>query len=119
MGKHLMNLLGTKYNPESILDETILENAWSGEVIQKHKNRSNINIMTTITPLKDKTGTLYGFIAINTDITGRKKAEVDKQEMLEKEQLLTEELQISNKELKQRENELLQVNKSLQEGKTI
>ena len=48
-----------------------------------------------------------------TDITKRKKAEEALKEALDNSQRLTEELEVSNKELKQQGDELLQVNKSL------
>lgn len=75
LGNHMMDFLKTTYNPTPISDEKILKDSWTGEVVQKHKNGKNINVVTSISHLKDEYDNLTGAIAINHDITIRKKAE--------------------------------------------
>ncbi|MGZ7134461.1 MAG: PAS domain S-box protein [Methanobacterium sp.] len=75
VGNNIIDFLKTKYNPQPISNEIILNQGWSGEVIQKHKNGRDIHIRTSISPLKNESGILTGVIAINNDFTKRKQAE--------------------------------------------
>ncbi|MCI4625702.1 MAG: PAS domain-containing sensor histidine kinase [Candidatus Magnetoovum sp. WYHC-5] len=69
-------------------------NVWSGELINKRKNGTLYDAYMTIAPILEKNGTLNGFVAIQRDITRRKRME---QELMEK----TEELKNLNKQLKE------------------
>jgi len=56
--------------------ETILSGqTWHGEVINRHKNNSLYNEALIITPVTDGDGTIRHFVAIMQDITERKQAE--------------------------------------------
>ncbi|THE66555.1 PAS domain S-box protein [Salinadaptatus halalkaliphilus] len=56
--------------------ETILEgDVWTGEVHNERPDGSQYVIDQTIAPITDEAGTIEGFIAINRDITDRKKRE--------------------------------------------
>jgi PAS domain S-box-containing protein len=48
---------------------------WSGEVIQKRKDGAVINILTSVSLLRDGAGDPVGAVAVNRDITARKQAE--------------------------------------------
>jgi len=79
LGKPEMEFLETIYpqniNQSHLLKDLNLKDSWNAEVIQKRKNNENINILTSISSLKDEKGNFNGTIAINRDITLRKKAE--------------------------------------------
>ncbi|MGZ7117945.1 MAG: PAS domain-containing protein, partial [Methanobacterium sp.] len=60
VGNNIIDFLKTKYNPQPISNELILNQGWSGEVIQKHKNGGDIHIRTSISPLKNESGILTG-----------------------------------------------------------
>ena len=48
---------------------------WKGEILQKRKDNSRINIFSSATLIKDSAGKIQGVVVINQDITERKKAE--------------------------------------------
>jgi len=48
---------------------------WRGEIIQKKKDNTRINIFSSATLIKDSSGKIQGVVIINRDITDRKKAE--------------------------------------------
>ncbi len=96
LGKPEMEFLETTYpqniNQSHLLKDLNIKDSWNAEVIQKHKNNEDINILTSISSLKNEKGDFNGTIAINRDITLRKKAE-------EKAEEQARELEKSNAEL--------------------
>ena len=72
-------------NELSSTNEVIPEEGWHGEVIQKHKNGTDINILSSISPLKSENGLFEGIIIINRDITNQKQVE---SELLESKSIL-------------------------------
>jgi len=96
LGKPEMEFLETKYpqniNQSHLLNDLNLKDSWNAEIIQKHKNKEDINVLTSISSLKDEKDNFNGTIAINRDITLRKKAE-------EKAEKQARELEKSNAEL--------------------
>lgn len=79
LGKPAMEFLQTQYKmgvvPSDMLNYIGTNDGWSDEVIQKHKNGQDIDIITSISPLKAKTDIITGLIAINKDISRQKQAE--------------------------------------------
>ncbi|MFQ5461535.1 MAG: PAS domain S-box protein [Phycisphaerae bacterium] len=56
--------------------KTVLDgSAWSGELTNRRKNGSLIDVHMTISPVIDDTGRAKGFVAVQTDVTHRKRAE--------------------------------------------
>ncbi|MBI5352895.1 MAG: PAS domain S-box protein [Chloroflexi bacterium] len=56
--------------------KTVLEQGvWRGVVIQNRKDGSRFPVMASVSLVKDNTGKPIGFVAINRDITERKRAE--------------------------------------------
>jgi PAS domain S-box-containing protein len=73
-------------------NEVFPEEGWHGEVIQKRRNMTDINILSSISPLKNEKGLFDGFIIINRNITDIKQNE-------EKMKITLDELKRSNEEL--------------------
>ena len=48
---------------------------WSGKFINKKKDQSFINIESTITPIKNRQGEIYNYIAVQRDVTKQVKME--------------------------------------------
>lgn len=76
---------------------------WSGEILNRKKNKELYWELLTISPIFDNNGNIINFLAIKIDVTDRKKTE---QEILElnstleqKVQERTQELRTSNKDL--------------------
>ncbi len=93
------------------LQRTGQPSRYKKEYIRKDGSRVPIELLVNIAlDVDGKPEFYYSFI---TDITERKKAEEQKNEMLAKEQQLTEELQSSNEELQSTTEELHLTNKEL------
>jgi PAS domain S-box-containing protein len=60
---------------EGMLRATLDNGSWSGEVVQNRKDGTKIPVLVTVSLVKDAQGTPIGLIAINRDITERKKAD--------------------------------------------
>ncbi len=78
---------------------------------------------STKTPLRDARGDITGVIAVGTEITELKRAEAQKQGLLEQLQQSAEELEVQNEELqctteqlRQKGDELVRLNRALQES---
>ncbi len=81
------------------------------EYIKKDGTRVPIELLVHI--VKKEDGTPEYYYSFITDISERKKSEKLKQELLEKEQQLTEELTVSNEELQSTSEELQVTNEEL------
>ncbi|MCH7736867.1 MAG: PAS domain S-box protein [Chloroflexi bacterium] len=55
-----------------IFEQGIL-GGWSGEVLRRTKSGDLLNILLTVTPVKDKSGKVIGLISVSRDITERKR----------------------------------------------
>lgn len=78
------------------------------EILNYHKNGTPYWLELRITPLLDDKGRLRNFIAIEMDVTDRKRAEM---ELLE----TNEELRAIEEELRQNQDELLAINEKLEQ----
>ncbi len=56
-------------------EQLISGKRWTGEITNKRKDESFYNATLTITPVKDESGQVTGYIAIHSDITKRKEME--------------------------------------------
>ncbi len=61
--------------PERVLAQFQAEGIWQGEVIQKHKDGSDIYVLASVTLARGDTGQPISVLAINRNITERKKSE--------------------------------------------
>jgi PAS domain S-box-containing protein len=80
IGQTLSELLQTKFLDDTNREESIKAigtlGTWTGEVVQKKKDGSDVYIMSSVSALKDKEGTLTGVLAVNRDITKKRIAEM-------------------------------------------
>ena len=67
------------YHDADKVQAEFLENGfWEGEVVQIGRNGQRINILATVSYLKDKNGNPIGVVAANKDITNHKQIETNK-----------------------------------------
>ena len=83
------------------------------ETLRLKKDGSLINVSVTLSPVFDVFGELVAISTIARDITGRKTAEKQKQDLLERTQQFAEELEVSNEELQATTEELQVSNEEL------
>ena len=67
-------------------------NVWQGEIVNRRKNGSTYLSEIKITPVHNENGDIISFISIEQDITGRKKAESERQVLINDLRERTEEL---------------------------
>ena len=84
------------------------------ETLRLKKNGELINISVTLSPVFSTSGELVAISTIAKDITGRKRVEKQKQELLERTQQFAEELEVLNEELQVTTEELQVSNEELQ-----
>lgn len=79
IGRPVREILQTQYASEAlrqaIWQELFQQGWWQGEVIQYHQNGAPLSILRSLALLRDENGTSFGIVAINRDITARKRAE--------------------------------------------
>lgn len=78
IGQRMSTLLPTTFVEGDIeqVEATFLsEGYWHGEVVQPHKDGTPLAILASISKLADDSGRLVGAVAVNRDITERKRAE--------------------------------------------
>jgi len=78
IGKNVGEIVPTKYiydDREEVLKQFLEQGFWKGEVIQSCKNGKTINILSSVSLIKDSNNKPIGAVAINRDITERKKSE--------------------------------------------
>jgi PAS domain S-box-containing protein len=81
--KPLDRVLQTEFPSDSWEDarKQLLETGnWSGEVLQRRKDGTPINILTSVTLLRNREGNPIGAVAVNRDINQRKQAEIERQQ---------------------------------------
>jgi PAS domain S-box-containing protein len=78
IGKAMRDIVPTEYVHETakqVLEYFQREGRWEGEVIQRRKDGTPVNIWASVTMVRDSVGNPVGAVAINRDITERKQAE--------------------------------------------
>jgi PAS domain S-box-containing protein len=78
LGKPVSEVIRTEY-PHDLEEDVIRQfqetGLWRGEVIQKRRDDNPIDIIASVSKIKDREGNPVGAVAINRDITKRKQAE--------------------------------------------
>ncbi|MCX6050152.1 MAG: PAS domain S-box protein [Chloroflexi bacterium] len=78
MGKTVSEVLQTRYASDELprreFKELFQQGYWQGEVVQRRKDGMELNILASVTILKDEYEIAYGLVAINHDITAQKQA---------------------------------------------
>jgi PAS domain S-box-containing protein len=93
VGKTPRILQGANTNPETLAHIRSSLKAWKPilvEIINYHKNGSEVWIELSIFPVKDETGFYHYWVAIQRDITERKQAEAKHQRQALRSQILTD-----------------------------
>ncbi|MHA2008967.1 MAG: PAS domain S-box protein [Promethearchaeota archaeon] len=78
IGKKVMDTITVNYpydDAQTVVKQVFQEGFWKGEVIQPRKDGTLLNILASISLIKDINGKSIGVVAINHDITDRKQAE--------------------------------------------
>ena len=88
IGKLAREIIPTEFlHPDTSIDwqKSLPENGfWKGEIIQKRKDGMAVSVLASVAYVKDSEGNPVGAVAVNRDITARKRAEeaLRKSEML-------------------------------------
>lgn len=90
-GKSSVEIFKTRFTSdetrEKILNGFLKDGSWTSEVLQEHRDGHLINILGSIMLFKDDYGRPLGVVAVNHDISERKRAEAVLQEKAKEEHL--------------------------------
>ncbi len=98
IGISIEEIIPTEYpydESEEVLKKFFEDGFWRGEVLQKHKDGRFLNILASVSLIKDNRGTPVGAVATNRDISERKKTEEALRESEELYRSLTEGLSLT------------------------
>ncbi|UCF71084.1 MAG: PAS domain S-box protein [candidate division WOR-3 bacterium] len=82
IGKTISDITHIKYPHDKIADvvERFFEEGfWNGEVMQRHKDGRPIDVLASVSIINDGNGKPVGAVAVNRDITARKRAAMELQ----------------------------------------
>jgi len=87
LGKTMAELAQPEYpfdERAEIIKDINAKGAWSGEVIHTRRNGERFPVQALVSAVKDLSGNVIGFVAVNRDITDRKEAEKELRESEDK-----------------------------------
>ena len=93
IGKQMSDATKMQYAPgerEALIKELFEQGYWKGEAVQRRKDGTPINILASVSLLKDNAGNPVGAVAVNRDITERKRAEEALREQMRQVERLNE-----------------------------
>ena len=73
--EQVIPLINPSDNQRYWLEDLLEHDLWKGEVVQKRRDGTPLQILTSISLIKDNNGNPIGIVALNRDITEYKKAE--------------------------------------------
>ena len=117
IGRAIKDFVRPTYAPgerETIIDELNHTGKYNRIIGTKHRDGNEIITEVNSIKIMDEYGNTLGYVMVYRDITELKHEEKRKNELLENEQQLTEELQTSNEELRCTTEELQSANIELQ-----
>jgi PAS domain S-box-containing protein len=100
LGANVLDLVpaeSTRGSAEEILSHIRKGESWSGEFLARSKHGRVFPLMVTDSPLFDEHGNLIGIVGVSTDISERKRAEQERQELLEREREARNEAEEANR----------------------
>ncbi|MFN8419985.1 MAG: PAS domain S-box protein [Anaerolineae bacterium] len=78
-GQVVVGLLHTRFqskgNLQQISGDFLAKGHWTGEVVQTRKNGEDVYVQSSVSLTKDEHGAPFGIVAVNRDITEKRKAE--------------------------------------------
>jgi PAS domain S-box-containing protein/excisionase family DNA binding protein len=89
IGKTASDVLKTKYSTSDSIESLTKNGYWSGEVVQKRKDNTDIFILASVAILKDSHGNVIGGVGVNRDISERKQVERNMQFLSEASKIIT------------------------------
>lgn len=102
LGRVAEEVLVTEFinsNKRNFLLDLKYKGYWSGEVLQKRKDGSLVPILSSLSVNRDNEGNAIGYLAVNRDITERKKREETINKLNVDLELNIAQLELSNREL--------------------
>lgn len=94
IGKTTGEIMRTRYaepgDREHIIRQLHEQGWWQGEVVQHYKDGTPLQILASVTLVKDEGGIPFGIVSVNRDIRERKQAEAELRQAFEKEKELGE-----------------------------
>ncbi len=84
IGKNFSELLETEYINQSqntVIQEFLANERWQGEIIRYDKHGNPINILASVSLLKDASGNNIGAVSINHDVSEQKRLEKQQTEL--------------------------------------
>lgn len=88
IGKSVQEILRTQFASDAVREQIrqvlLQEGGWQGEIVQHRRDGVPLHILGSVTLLRDVHGAAVGIVAVNHDITERKRAEESLRESEEK-----------------------------------
>lgn len=78
VGRPLREVLQTRFfhtNIETAINELRSIGFWQGDVLQAHRTGSEVHVLSTVSSVRDDSGKVVGYVAVNRDISKQKAAE--------------------------------------------
>lgn len=78
IGQPTSQILQTRYataQPEQVKQQFLEQGIWKGEAIQNHKSGATVDVLASVSLIRDNAGNPVGVVTVNRDITERKQAE--------------------------------------------
>ena len=96
IGKPANEVLQSRYldgkTSDELADQIQETNTWTGEATQKKKDATDVSVLSSVTVLRDGEGSFVGVVAVNRDISERKRAKEELRKSEDRFRILIENL---------------------------